>query len=300
MLFFHNKIKKGAQRVFSIKPKCSPPGMVIINRKRASFAASSLQLKAGMTLEAAIVLPLFIAALIAVIFFIRVITVQNSLQKALVNQTMKISGYSYYLNIKGEESKAKNLIKSAYIKSQVIKELGREYLDNSVIKKGSSGISFGLEPVNEKGILDVQLIYSAEVPCNVFGIKPIRLISRARCRTWLGMSDEQRDKMRKNVYVAKNGTVYHTNIDCTFIKKDISNCAFSEISGIRNTSGGKYYACELCAKKGTADKVYYTKYGSRYHFNKTCGNLHTNVYYISLEDAQKKYRQCSKCKETTK
>ena len=68
-------------------------------KKRQGVPYTAFSINASLTLEAALVLPVFLAALVAVVFFLQAIQVQSRLQQSLYNQVKKVSGYAYYMNI---------------------------------------------------------------------------------------------------------------------------------------------------------------------------------------------------------
>lgn len=299
MLFFQrNKIRIYKQRAY---PQYDTfPGKengTCFNEKRAPYAA--LMLKASMTVEAALVIPLFLAGIVAMLFILQTMQLQLHIQKALYNQTMKVSGYAYYLTVADLSYKAEQIVEAEYIKSAVISELGKEYLDNSYIENGSKGIYLNLTGNPQEGMIDVALQYNVKVPFDLMGLGRLKLISRARCHTWVGTDYESDQESYEKVYVTANGTVYHTYSDCTYLVSQIDNCDISQIEDKRNANGAKYYACQLCCSDGDSGltTVYYTQYGVRYHSSALCSNLHSNIYTMTKEDAQLKYPICSKCEK---
>lgn len=53
----------------------------------------------------------------------------------------------------------------------------------------------------------------------------------------------------ETVYVTETGLVYHKDYHCTYLDLSIRMVQGKEISGLRNESGGRYYACEHCGEK---------------------------------------------------
>ena len=299
MLFFRRKEYKIIKQNASSKYH-NPPGNkdgTYFNEKRASCAA--LRLIASMTVEAALSVPLFVAGIVAILFVLQIMQLQLHMQKALYNQAMKVSGYSYYLTVADLSYKAEQVLQEEYVKSAVIKEVGKDYLDNSYIVNGSKGIYLNLTGNPEKGWIDVALQYNVKVPFDLLGIGKLKMVSRARCRTWVGKDADTDDKSFEKVYMTAGGSVYHTHKDCTYLVSKIYSCDVGEISEKRNADGSKYYACKLCCAEGNSGlkKVYYTQYGERYHSSAVCSNLHSNIFTIAKSDAEQKYRLCSKCEK---
>ena len=78
-----------------------------------SYTAFSIN--ASLTLEAALVLPVFLAALVAVVFFLQAIQVQSRLQQSLYNQVKKVSGYAYYMNIADMSEQVEQIMQAEYV-----------------------------------------------------------------------------------------------------------------------------------------------------------------------------------------
>ena len=294
MLFFRKK--------YNIKQKDQVSSKQIplvtnfyFTRKRAAYITSVC--KGSLTLEASLVLPFLIAVFTAFIFLIQAIQIQIQLQKALYNQAMNVSGYAYYMNTAGMDNMAENMLEAEYVKYSVINELGADYLDKTSIVNGSKGIKTVYTLEADEGILDVALKYEMEVPFNLFGIKPLSFIVRARCHMWTGANDEDKESEFDMVYVAATGSVYHIYEDCSYLVSTIEDCKISEIENLRNASGGKYYPCAVCCGEDAKSSiVFYSKYGTRYHLSPLCRCLHSDVFVMEREKAEEKYGLCSKCK----
>ena len=257
--------------------------------KRVSCSISHL--KGSLTLEATLTLPLFIAGIIAFIFLIQSVLVQMRIGKALFNQVMKISGYAFYVDGIGIPDMAGNIIETAYIKKAVIDEVGSEFLDNSYIVGGKDGIYVNYLKEYTEGILDVELVYRMEVPFNLFGIEPVTYTTRARCHTWIGSDSDNTVEDTEYGYITANGGVYHMFSDCTYLVMSIS---YSDPDKLDS----KYKPClNCCEEEVDYEKVFYTKYGERYHSTVLCGNLHRNVFTIEIEKAVEKYELCTRCEK---
>lgn len=296
MLFFTvnpNKIIR--QKDFKIHQSSPPDGCVGFKEKRVSPPVFAL--KGSLSVEASLVLPLFIAGLMALLFFIQIIQLQMHIQKALYGQSMKAAGYACYIDELDIDDTVQNVLEAGYVKAAVIKEIGADYLDNSYIVGGSRGLRLNLVNNEQAGIFDAAVQYKVRIPFDILGIGKLTLVSRARCHIWNGDKDGAPEHQKDMVYMTANGEVYHTYSDCTYLVSDVCDTTYGQISGLRNDSGAKYYACAVC-KKEPADEdnpVFYTKYGTRYHMDRLCGNLHSNIFSVPRSEAENKYRLCSKC-----
>lgn len=297
MLFFSYVNNLNGKRKDRVKNIVLPPDIIQVTtgKRRASYAA--LNLNASLTLEAAFVMPLFIFAIIVLMFFLQAIQIQVRIQKALCNQTVKTAGYAYYINETGIPDIPENFLEAEFVKTCVIKELGENFFETAYIVNGKKGFTLNISNIADKGTIDVALQYYMKVPFDVFGIGKLPFVARARCRTWTGDGTVKETWNTQMVYVTAKGTVYHLQKECTYIKSDISSCEYKEIGNKRNSSGGIYYPCRQCSDTKITDssKAYYTKYGTRYHLQYYCHNLQNNVFAISIDEAKKKYKSCSKC-----
>lgn len=86
------------------------------------------------------------------------------------------------------------------------------------------------------------------------------------------------------VYITEHGTVYHRTESCSHLRLSIELVAKSEVGQLRNSSGGKYYACEKCGDRD-AGAVYITGEGNRYHNTINCSGLRRSVRCVPLSEA---------------
>lgn len=295
MLFFpilKKYIKRKGRASFHDSPR-NPIGEAS-REGRASHAA----IMGSLTVEASLVLPLFVMAIMVLLFFIQAIQMQIQIQKALFNQTVKTAGYAYYLSQTEIPTEAEQYLEAEFIKLNIVNELGAEFFKNGYIANGKNGLVLNLSNISDEGIIDIALQYKMQVPFDIFGVGKLNFVARARCRTWDGNYSDITGYKGNVVYVTPNGEVYHVSDKCTYIVKSVSSCNYHSIDEKRNLSGGIYYPCNVCAESKTPiamQLVYFTNYGTRYHLEVLCSNLKTNVFAMNEETAKKKYRACSKC-----
>ena len=93
------------------------------------------------------------------------------------------------------------------------------------------------------------------------------------------------------------GSVYHTTKSCRVLALKILTVDMAQLPGLRNSSGGKYYPCDRCAKNRTPEgtTVIITEPGTRYHFRADCPSLKRTIREISVSEAKEKYRPCHYC-----
>ena len=96
------------------------------------------------------------------------------------------------------------------------------------------------------------------------------------------------------VYIADTGSVYHTNYQCSALHVQIQFVPQSALSGYRNESGGRYYACEHCVHGSTMPGVYIADYGTKYHNSLNCSRLKRSIRSVKKSQVGGR-RACSKC-----
>lgn len=127
-------------------------------------------------------------------------------------------------------------------------------------------------------------------------------VNRATCRKWIGATDDSRENEDQQgeeriVYVTEQGEKYHLYRNCTYISRKPEMIQKSDISGARNESGAKYYPCDLC-DASDSDAYYIVSYGTRYHTDLNCSALKRNVSEVTLEKAKEDGKTlCAKCGE---
>lgn len=255
--------------------------------KRASSFASQ-KLRASLTVEAAIALPLFLFFLLQIMSVMNMIGMQSRLNAALhqIGNKTAFDGYLY-----GQTE--------FFVKNQILDYAGKKYLDSSCIRNGASGISFdGTSIMKRNDIVEIYLTYRLQPLFPVMGFESFAVSQCYYGRAWTGYDVESGisdfTKEDPMVYITETGTVYHTNRGCTYLNPSVEAVPMTAIDGSRNQSGGKYYPCEICGRKSVTESVYVTGQGNSYHTSIMCSGLKRTIYTIPLSEAGGR-RKCSKC-----
>ncbi len=136
---------------------------------------------------------------------------------------------------------------------------------------------------------------------SAFNTSDIRCIGAARA--WTGRDEQSASgdglESYTYVYVTESGSVYHISSTCTHINLSIHSASVSEISELRNESGGRYTACEICIEdENVSGSVYITNEGNRYHDSLSCSGLKRTVRMVEISKVNG-LRLCSRCASTT-
>lgn len=286
------------------------------------------KVKAGMTVEAAIVLPIFLFFFLNLSCAIEMIRLHCNLEAALCNTGNKMSVYGSALiggaakaevgtenvedGMENNEGKKNNksdniVIQEAgdiffsyiYVKNAVIKYEGKDYLDNSPLLYGSDGLQFIESDIfTSQDTFDITMTYAVSPWIDCIGIRPFRMANRYYGHIWNGydLSNFAKDEEKaETVYIAENASVYHENINCTHLRLTIREVSPGQIGSERNIYGNKYTLCEKCGKGIMPNKLYVGKEGDRYHYSDECPGLKRTVYSMKRAEAEQKYRPCSRC-----
>ncbi len=223
------------------------------------------QVKASITVEASLVVPIFFLAVFVFMYLFESLLAQNDLQ----DQLSKLAeNYAFY----GVQ------LPCIRTRDGAVKQVGWKVEDG-------------------RGYCDSEVQHS--IPGLPSWLLQVHLYQRMQVHDYTGMSMVSEEDTENNiyVYVAENGTVYHMDIACTYLRLGIQSVGADVVDTLRNQSGGKYKPCESCmGEQSAADYsfVYITPYGARYHRTKDCSGLRRTVRRV-LRSAVPGLPPCSKC-----
>lgn len=249
----------------------------------------NLKAESSYMAEAMIVLPVFVAFMTMLLFFFRVMQVQQIVDNALVMTGRELSVASY-------ESQAKKLSGNG-LSAQVLleKNLKGNKVSGKFVTGGNMGISL-LRSEFQGNYITLVADYKMKIPISLLGNHKISVTQRVKCRKWTGRGLESGDFEKKEeiVYITPTGEAYHKNRNCTYLKPKVRGIERSRIKNSRNLDGGKYYPCSKCKKASKGGTVYVTDYGNKYHNTRDCSKILRTVQAVFLSQAGNRHR-CSKC-----
>ena len=308
-----NTVLKKTERKYELRNGIPPYDHFGCRTGRASYVT----FRGAITVEAAIVVPLVVAAFVLLIQIMVFMNLQLRIQTALYHQAVKAAGYSYladsvenYLagDIDTEDyavvmSIIQNGITEVIVKHMVEGELGEEFFQLPWIKNGSNGLNIIFSTGVRERELDIILQYELKTCFDIFGIGNIPMTARASLEKWSGVTkikqdNDAADEQDGVVYITKSGSVYHLYRTCTYLSVSLTRVRYSVTASQRNASGGKYYPCSFCVQGVPADDdyMYISKYGECYHADDKCRNIYHNIIEIKTEDIGTR-ALCSKCRD---
>lgn len=287
MSFLHNlthSIKSPKQKKYHNR-KEKIDSLTLINRRKER--ASAFTSKGSLTMEAAIVVPIFFFAMLCLAYLLEMMAIQTTMQNALYSVGKEAARIVYSGNYVTEHA----------LERQIVEHIGSERLESSLIRGGANGIDCKGTRCNRiTGVMDLRVQYQVVIPVPMFGLTPITCEEELRVKGWIGyvptMTDETGQVM---VYVTDTGIVYHADATCTYLDMSVRSVSLEQVEELRNQSGGIYYACESCGQKERDENIcYITDYGTRYHTSLECKKIKRNIYAISIDEAYG-LGGCSKC-----
>lgn len=255
-----------------------------------STGRTSPFISGSLTVEAACTMPLFLAAMIAVMFFINVVTTSVQVSQGLheAGRQMALLAYAKDAADIDTEGYLTGALSLVYANGKVKEKVTGEISGLSLLRSGI---------LQEDEMIDLVAEYRLDVPMLFLGNRQIYMLQRARVRAWTGRDSdtggEESAESGMTVYVTVNGSVYHKDRECSHIRLSIQMVNRSQLDGLRNTSGGKYYPCEAC-KGGSGNQVYVTDSGDRYHNSTACSGLKRGVFSVQLSEVES-WSPCSRC-----
>ncbi len=277
---------------------------------------------ASLTVEAALVLPLFLFAMIALLYFIQIFLLQEHIQAAITKMGLSMAKTAYLYDDFKENTTAldfdetifeeradlgltdfvTSLIDASILKQYAKKYLNTEGINQSFIINGLEGVSFhAVELGHDNEWIDIQVHYRIRLPLRLFVIRDMTMLQRIRVRAWTGLTvaatyrKEEGEDQTDLVYVSETGTVYHRTDSCSHIRLSI-RAVHGIPRDLRNDQGAKYYPCESCAK-GVLDELgsyYITSDGNRYHTRRDCSRIKRNVRTIAVSEVGSR-SPCKRC-----
>ena len=277
--------------------------------------------KGSLTVETALVLPVFLSLAISLISILEMMTLYARVEYALHETAREISLLAYpvtYIKTVGEEifdssseysdgsgfewDSSYNdifdpVLSETVVRAMFTEKFGLKNLEESLIKQNEAGIFFfRSDVINDRGDTDLIVTYKVEPLFNLFGVGEMKFSNRARIHSWIGYVRSEEEK-NVYVYITENSEVYHTHRNCTHLRLKIDIIDKDQLGESRNADGKKYYPCHKCVKKRDAEDCefyYITPYGEAYHTTLSCSGLKRTVFRVRLSEIPGK-RKCERC-----
>ncbi len=278
---------------------------------------------ASMTVEAALVLPLFLFCIFNILFLLDAVRLQSRVTAALQQTGDQICEYAWYREYAAGEAGAQggtgrdtgagidipqaagDILSLAFVSGGVRNYLGSEYMNSTCLRGGSGGISYlRSEILSGNDIVEIRADYRTRPFIPILNGPDLKISNIYYAHAWTGYeigsstggSGEDAEEAQQNspVIVAERGVVYHTDPNCIYLNPRVQEADAADLDHLRANDGSIYHPCEYChpSKSGT---VYITPDGNRYHSSRSCSRLTRTTHEETMEEASSHLRPCPKC-----
>ena len=257
----------------------------VIKRFKASSRAPSKSYRGSLTIEAAVILPLFFMGMVALICVMDLQRVKTEVNVSLQESAKELGMYAFALG-EGESpiGEVDDVVCMAYAQGK-LKNDARVRLNT-------------LRSSYDNHMVELWVTGTYQLPVSIIPIPRISLQSRVRVHDWTGYSGEGGGEVASEhdelVYVTPHQSVYHTSASCTHLDLSITPTTTGQVSSQRNDNGSRYHECSSCIGDGYSGTIYITKTGDRYHASLQCHGLKRGIELVS-KDTVGGLQQCLRC-----
>ncbi len=247
--------------------------------------SSSVSVKASITVEAALAVPVFFLAMVTILYLFEMAAIQTTVR----------AGLQYAGKKAAKEAYLTKTVLPASIEEDLVSAIGSDRLSRSIVIDGSSGISCEKSWMSPRtGIGTLKVTYRVRLPISFFGSLSRKYEVSMKIKSWVGYEKEAfGSDSQEIVYITETGLVYHRNYHCTYLDLSIHAVSAADLTNLRNASGGRYKACNRC-HPSSSGQVYIANYGDSYHGNIFCSGIKRTVYSVPLSEVMGK-GACTKC-----
>ena len=245
-------------------------------KERASAPGAGYEKNASVTVEASFGIPLFLFAVLCLIWMIEIHSIRISIINAAQSAAKRAA----------EETAIVPVLNISALKADIINGIGIERVERSILDGGSEGIQCKdswFSP--DTGEMYIKIKYKISLPLPVFGNPSAEFTEDFRINGWRGYEDRGLGNGDADiVYITENGLVYHEDPQCTYLQLSINFVPYAGLSELRNSGGAIYHRCEKCVYGPAMAGVYITETGGKYHNSLRCSGLKRTVRAVKKSE----------------
>lgn len=269
--------------------------------KRALSGISFIQ-KASMTVEAAVVIPIFIFCMANILWSFQMLEAQSQIETMIHQIGNEVAFYGYaqkYIPDQLSNGITGALLTEGVIRQKLVCKINESKGVSKSIKGHADGISLlGSTIMGENDVIDLKVNWGIAPFANNQNMNVFSLGCRYYGKAFTGydvsLYTSNSNDEDPIVYITKDGSVYHRNRNCSYLNPEIEGIPKVAVDACRNKDGAKYHPCESCKPSSISSVVYVTGYGTRYHSSATCSGLKRTIYTVPLSEVGGR-GPCSKC-----
>lgn len=254
-------------------------------RKQIGKRKSKNDAKGSVTVEAAMTIPIFLFAILCIIYLLEIQSIRFSISAATQHAG----------KLAAEQIPVVSLFNPIKLKADIVNIVGAERLDRSIVDGGSAGLQCftSYYDLGEE-VVHINVSYRVRLPFPKYMHVGQKIQQEVEIKAWTGYQNTGLEDDDSIVYIADTGSVYHTNYQCSALHVQIQFVSQTELSNYRNESGGRYYACEHCVHGSAMAGVYIANYGTKYHNSLSCSGLKRSIRSVKKSQVEGR-RACSRC-----
>ncbi len=270
----------------------STPILVRYGRRTFFF---SLRPKASLTIESSILIPLYILCLCAVIYIINILGLFTSIQIGMEESSRQINTKAYVTESFNISSISPLLLQQNFLSSEM-----KDTLDNSYIVNGSSGLNFlGSYLTSSNNGINFSIRYTVSIP---FLPSKINIPMYQNLYFYPFIGEDISGNLGEHdeyVYVTTLGTVYHTDLYCSYLRSCFDLFPSSYLDNISEGNKSDYSPCHYCASINYHDNtnVFLCTESKIYHFDINCYHLNANAHKVLKSTIPETFPLCSRCQK---
>ncbi len=274
------------------KKQPSKPSQVCYGWRTFFF---SLDLKASLTFEATLLLPLYILCLCAIIYIINILGLFNTIQIGMEESARQTSSIAYATDSLSLSSTNHLLLQENFLSSEM-----RNTLDSSYVVNGSSGLSFlGSYLTSSNNGINFSIRYSISLP---FLPSPINIPMCQNLYFYPFIGEDISQNIGEHdeyVYVTSSGSVYHNSMYCSYLRSYFDIYPMSFVDNIDKGAEINYSPCHSCAisRNFNDSNVFLCIESNVYHFDLNCFYLNANAYKVLKSTLPETLPLCSRCQK---
>ena len=274
------------KNTMSLQVLCSPlldRSRTYFSEKRVPLCTSERKYRASMTVEAALVLPLFVFFAMALLMPIKALDTERKIRTVMENYCGDLS-LSVYMEQENENNDF-DLISDVLVWLQLQGKL-RAFGDNVEINR--------VQTPDENGDIALEVTYHEFIPFFSGVTKGIKTELSVRRRGWTGIDGKLKSSKSNNgygefseemVYVGKTMGRYHRDRNCHYISNSYQAVSVDEAKAMRDADGHRFTACETCEEFiGKSGTVYITPGGRHYHGSTDCSAMVSYVRKVPISE----------------
>lgn len=307
MPFFRKNINHRNKKSVTLQVRVPYTG-ISFSVKRVLSSALFQKTRASLTVEAAMVLPLFLFSMVILMMPMELMDEGRRVQTALEGACEDVSQYAYIMD-ELKQGETGEYLQMPGLVGELLGVLKKEavifYVKKRVESQAGSGrleaVSFHRSSVLADGeTIDLIMDYRLKLPYSVLGLKSVPMTARSSRRAWIGRAgkdggesgDLKEDEL---VFVGRNSTRYHLSRTCHYLYNNISQVSLEEAKNMRNSFGKKYKPCSRCGGiAGKGEAVYIMPGGEHFHSDRGCSSITSYVQAVPLSEVSH-LGPCSYC-----